>query len=53
MEIGMGNSVDEKGGPEPTGSIVETIATHSECLNTATSGGSSLACRILIEKVKR
>ncbi|KAL1927702.1 hypothetical protein VTP01DRAFT_3523 [Rhizomucor pusillus] len=59
LKYGHGNVVDEKGGPEPTEYIVdqdefvvETLATHSECLGNATSSESSPAYSMLMEKRK-
>ncbi|KAG1447277.1 hypothetical protein G6F46_011016 [Rhizopus delemar] len=58
-EDGHGNVVDEKGGPEPMDYIVdenefvvETLATHSEYMQTTSSSESSLTSPMLIEKPK-
>ncbi|CEG84878.1 hypothetical protein RMATCC62417_18627 [Rhizopus microsporus] len=57
-EDGHGNVIDVNGGPEPMDYIVdnefvvETIATHTEYLETAAPNESSLACPILLEKPK-
>ncbi|KAG1183129.1 hypothetical protein G6F36_008671 [Rhizopus arrhizus] len=58
-EDGHGNVVDENGGPEPMDYIVdenefvvETLATHSEYMQTTSSSESSLTSPMLIEKPK-
>ncbi|KAG1146745.1 hypothetical protein G6F46_007772 [Rhizopus delemar] len=54
-----GNFIDENGGPEPMGYIidqdefiVETIATHTDYLKGAASSETSFSCPMLIEKSK-
>ncbi|KAG1050840.1 hypothetical protein G6F43_006918 [Rhizopus delemar] len=54
-----GNVIDENGGPEPMGYIidqdefiVETIATHTDYLKGAASSETSFSCPMLLEKSK-
>lgn len=54
-----GNAVDENGGPksmeyivDQNEFIVETMATHTDCLEHAVSDGPSPTCPMLIEKSK-